>query len=370
MNKKLQLLVLVVFLNASLFAQVGIGTTSPDASAALDVSATDKGFLMPRMTTTQRTSIASPATGLQVYDTETLSAWTYDGTNWKEGSGGPGKFVDGATPNIAYYPDGVGIGRDNFSTNIHKLYVESIKDTDGANTAVRIDAIYEGNGTSTSTYGLGAQAINEGTGTINYAIGTQGIMKNATGGSIFIGAGSWPYIVNKGDMSYGYGLISEVVNSGSISTEGYVQNLSLTNNLGATMGQGTLSSLYASNDGTISGNAYGMWIGGTGDTPGNGGTVGGDAYALYLATPYAQAGVTGNSYALYSENTSDSYIEGNLGVGTDAPLQKVHISGAMQLEPQATAPTGGALGAMYVGTDGNLYFHNGTAWGVVQVVFP
>ena len=88
MNKKLQLLVLVVFLNASLFAQVGIGTTSPDASAALDVSATDKGFLMPRMTTTQRTSIASPATGLQVYDTETLSAWTYDGTNWKEGSGG------------------------------------------------------------------------------------------------------------------------------------------------------------------------------------------------------------------------------------------------------------------------------------------
>lgn len=50
-------------------AQVGVGTTSPNASAALDVSSTEKGLLVPRMTQAQRISISSPATGLLVYQT-------------------------------------------------------------------------------------------------------------------------------------------------------------------------------------------------------------------------------------------------------------------------------------------------------------
>lgn len=55
-----------------LFAQTGIGTTSPEASAKLDVSATNKGFLPPRVTLTSQTdntTIPSPATGLLVYNT-------------------------------------------------------------------------------------------------------------------------------------------------------------------------------------------------------------------------------------------------------------------------------------------------------------
>lgn len=50
-------------------AQVGVGTTSPNASAALDVSGTDKGLLVPRMTQAQRNNISSPATGLLVFQT-------------------------------------------------------------------------------------------------------------------------------------------------------------------------------------------------------------------------------------------------------------------------------------------------------------
>lgn len=53
-------------------AQTGIGTTSPDASAKLDVSATNKGFLPPRVTltgTTDNTTIPNPATGLLAYNT-------------------------------------------------------------------------------------------------------------------------------------------------------------------------------------------------------------------------------------------------------------------------------------------------------------
>lgn len=63
-------------------AQVGIGTTTPDNSAVLELSASDKGILFPRMTSVQRTSIASPASGLYVFDTNTNSLWYYNGTLW------------------------------------------------------------------------------------------------------------------------------------------------------------------------------------------------------------------------------------------------------------------------------------------------
>jgi hypothetical protein len=61
---------------------VGIGITTPDASAILDLTATDKGMLVPRMNTAQRTAIATPATGLLVYDTDFAMFWYFDGTQW------------------------------------------------------------------------------------------------------------------------------------------------------------------------------------------------------------------------------------------------------------------------------------------------
>jgi len=42
-------------------AQVGIGTSTPDDSAALHVFATDQGILIPRLTLAQRNAIALPA---------------------------------------------------------------------------------------------------------------------------------------------------------------------------------------------------------------------------------------------------------------------------------------------------------------------
>jgi hypothetical protein len=49
----------------------GIGTTTPDAKAALDVTSTTKGFLPPRMTTGQRDAIVSPTAGLVLYNSTT-----------------------------------------------------------------------------------------------------------------------------------------------------------------------------------------------------------------------------------------------------------------------------------------------------------
>ncbi|MFK7951762.1 MAG: hypothetical protein AB8B73_02875 [Ekhidna sp.] len=50
---------------------VGIGTSSPDTSAALEVNSTSQGILLPRMTTTERDAISSPADGLMIYNTTT-----------------------------------------------------------------------------------------------------------------------------------------------------------------------------------------------------------------------------------------------------------------------------------------------------------
>lgn len=66
---KLLALSTCIFLLSNAFAQVGIGTTSPDPSSILDVQSNDKGLLIPRMTTIQIDGITSPAEGLMVYNT-------------------------------------------------------------------------------------------------------------------------------------------------------------------------------------------------------------------------------------------------------------------------------------------------------------
>ena len=58
------------------FAQVGIGTTSPDATAALDITSITKGFLPPRMTKAQMEAI-SPTEGLMIYCTNCIPKGVY-----------------------------------------------------------------------------------------------------------------------------------------------------------------------------------------------------------------------------------------------------------------------------------------------------
>ncbi|MBP6186080.1 MAG: hypothetical protein KA479_14150, partial [Saprospiraceae bacterium] len=61
---------------------INTDNSTPDPSAILDVKSTDKGMLIPRLTTVQRTGIASPAIGLLVFDTNTESFWYRDSTTW------------------------------------------------------------------------------------------------------------------------------------------------------------------------------------------------------------------------------------------------------------------------------------------------
>src|SRR4249919_1688158 len=61
----------------------GIGTLTPNASSLLDITSTTKGILIPRMTKAQRDLIASPVTGLLIYQTNnTPGFYYYSGTAW------------------------------------------------------------------------------------------------------------------------------------------------------------------------------------------------------------------------------------------------------------------------------------------------
>lgn len=66
------------------FAGVYVGTGSKNASATLQADSTTKGFLPPRMTTTQRDAVSTPATGLEVFDTTAGYPAVYNGSAWLE----------------------------------------------------------------------------------------------------------------------------------------------------------------------------------------------------------------------------------------------------------------------------------------------
>ncbi len=87
----------------TLSAQVSINqdNSAPDPSAMLDVKSSDKGMLIPRMTSAERTAISNPANGLLVFDNTTNSFWYFNGAGWIELTAGADNLGDHtATENI------------------------------------------------------------------------------------------------------------------------------------------------------------------------------------------------------------------------------------------------------------------------------
>lgn len=63
--------------------RIGIGTSTPNTSSILDITSTSAGILMPRMTSVQMNATATPAAGLQVYNTNENCTFLYNGSNWR-----------------------------------------------------------------------------------------------------------------------------------------------------------------------------------------------------------------------------------------------------------------------------------------------
>lgn len=120
--KKFLLLLLFPF---SVSAQVGIGTTTPNSSSILDVTATDKGLLIPRISIPNLNAAApvtSPATSLMVYNTNTTTGIGYyywDGTKWTPFGGGVSHWTKVGNDIYNNNTGNVGVGTTTPSTKFH-----------------------------------------------------------------------------------------------------------------------------------------------------------------------------------------------------------------------------------------------------------
>ena len=119
-SKKPFLGIVLIALSFNTIAQVGIGTSNPHASAALEIQSTSKGFLFPRMTKVARDAISNIATGLTIYCTDGSTSGggvlqVYNGSNWEDLN----DFVSASTGGV--FNEKVGIG----TTPIYALDVDA-----------------------------------------------------------------------------------------------------------------------------------------------------------------------------------------------------------------------------------------------------
>lgn len=109
MNKIL-CFIIVLCCNYYSFSQVGVGTTTPDASSILDIESTTQGLLVPRLSTAQRDLIANPAKSLFIYNTDNdkfeynsgtsvIPAWCSVDNNLTSTNVYMGKFILSGTGN-------------------------------------------------------------------------------------------------------------------------------------------------------------------------------------------------------------------------------------------------------------------------------
>jgi len=194
MMKLIALIIIFSGLSLNTQAQVAVNTdgSTANSSAMFDIKSTDKGILIPRLTTDQRNAITSPANGLLVYDTWTESFWYYNDLHmeWQQvGNASAGaKEINGLTDatydgSSLYLGFDAGKNDDGSSNSNISIGRETLKaNTSGnANVATGYRAMYSNisgaNNTSTGTNSL----YKNTTGFENVVIGKGTMYSNTTG---------------------------------------------------------------------------------------------------------------------------------------------------------------------------------------------
>ncbi|MEO7488714.1 MAG: hypothetical protein ABIU77_16510, partial [Ferruginibacter sp.] len=204
MKLKLFLLPLLLLAAISSFSQgIGIGTTTPDASAALDIVTANKGLLIPRMSTTTLLAIPTPATALLVYDLTTKQLKVNTGTpaapNWQPvastNSNGWNVTGNNAIDAANQFIGTTDLEPLHFRVNnvqVGELHPVSgnifwgLRSGEGNTTAknnigIGTSALI-GNTTSDNLVGIGNFSLsNNSTGVFNTAVGSRSMFANTTG---------------------------------------------------------------------------------------------------------------------------------------------------------------------------------------------
>ncbi|MDO7849897.1 hypothetical protein Q5H92_26290 [Hymenobacter sp. M29] len=198
---------LVLLPVAAAHAQIGVGTTTPDAKSALDIRATDKGLLIPRLTATQRTSITNPPQGLMVYQTDgTASGGTQTGFWYYAGTGG-WVFIEPAasglalpysgtastsSPAFAVSNTGTGVAISGTGSGTSNAAVQGINNNSATNATGVLGTTAGGygvRGTASASGGYGIEGrATDSRGVSGFSTSGQGLYGNSTTGVAVQGA--------------------------------------------------------------------------------------------------------------------------------------------------------------------------------------
>lgn len=319
-NKNYVLLFVFLTFSSHLFAQTGIGTSSPESSAKLDVSATNKGFLPPRVTltlSTDNSTIPNPATGLLVYNT---------GNNAGLASGY--YFWNGSSWAIIANSTGSGVNTMTYSSTPSSLGGEI------NGTTLTLSAA---NATNPGLLSTGAQTIG-GTKTFNSDLIISGTTTSTstTSGSLVLGGG----LGLSGNM-YAGGILNVSPSIAAAGTDG-------SNSTIAAQGAGS---------GTKAGGTLNLWAG-----DGSGGGIGGDVYIQP-----GSSSIAGNIGSLLVNTTSKSLISSYSPAGLSILVPSGHDGFTLKSE----ADGNNVMNLWQLGTSSTnmITFHKGvTAQGAAAVV--
>jgi hypothetical protein len=293
---------------------LGLGTSSPNASAILEISSTAKGVLMPRLTRIQRLAISNPAKGLLVFDIDSNTLYFHDGNNWlnfpainqlqNTVSGMPSGSLGGTGATGPIGPTGfAGVNGTNGTTG-----------PTGANGATGPAGANGMNGVTGAT---GPAGVNGATGFAGAtgATGATGLGYNGvtSSSSLIIGTGSKTITVNvSGAVGVGSRIRVASTNTPANYAEGVVTSLSGT-------------TIIFNSDNTGGSGTYSTWNISLAGDKGAAGTLSGvsPGQAVFGS---ANGGV-GQSNSFFWDNSNS-----RLGVGTSSPQNTFSVGLSSQFQ--------------------------------------